>query len=67
MIKNLTYYNLMVVVHKIEKKGYTQEEALPIARRIFAEYSPFGLSINALVDRVLTKEEWEEENRKYGM
>ena len=58
-IKNLTYHNLMVVIHKIEAKGYSFEEAKPIARMIFEEYTPQGLSIEERVRRILTKEEWE--------
>lgn len=62
MIKNLTYHNLMTVIHKIEKKGYSFKEAEPIARRIFAEFNPYGMSIQAMIDQVMTKEEWEAEN-----
>lgn len=58
MIKNLTYYNLMVVIHKLEKKGYTKDESEPIARRIFDEFNPNGLSIETMVGRVLPKDEW---------
>lgn len=58
-MKNLTYKNLMAVIHKIEAKGYTFEEAEPIARRIFTEYTPQGLSIEEQVCRILTKAEWE--------
>ena len=28
MIRNLTYHNLMAVIHKLQKKGYTFEEAV---------------------------------------
>ena len=60
-MKNMTYHNLMAVIHKLEKKGYTMEEAEPIARRIFEEFAanPMGLSIESRVEQVLTKEEWE--------
>lgn len=60
-LRNLTYRNLMAVIHKIEAKGYTFEEAEPIARRIFAAYTPEGLNIEERVRRVLTKAEWEEQ------
>ena len=61
MIKNLTYHNLMAVIHKLQKKGYTFEEAEPIARNIFSEYqaAPQGLSIESRIDRELSKKEWE--------
>ena len=59
-MKNLTYNNLMAVIHKIQAKGYTFEEAEPVARNIFAEYRPEGISIEERVRRVLTKEEWEQ-------
>lgn len=60
-MKNLTYRNLMAVIHKLQKKGYSMEEAEPIARRIFEEFvaTPEGLSIETRVDRVLSKAEWE--------
>lgn len=58
-MKNLTYRNLMAVIHKIEEKGYTFEEAGPMARRIFAEYTPQGLSVEERVRRILTKAEWQ--------
>lgn len=61
MIKNLTYRNLMIVIHKLEKKGYTFEEAEPIARNIFAEFNPNGLSIERMTEMVLTKSEFENE------
>ena len=63
-MKNLTYHNLMAVIHKLQKKGYTMEEAEPIARNIFAEFqaTPEGLTIQQRVDRVLTKDEWEAQN-----
>lgn len=62
MIKNMTYRNLMIVIRKIEKKGYTFDEAEPIARRIFAEYNPNGHSIEWMVEQVLTKEDYEDQN-----
>lgn len=59
MIKNLTYHNLMIVIHKLMKKGYTLQEAEPIAKRIFEEYNPFGMSIEEMTENVLSKSEWE--------
>lgn len=61
MIKNLTYRNLMIVIHRLMAKGYSMNEAEPIARRIFAEYNPLGASIEEMTRRVLSKSEWERE------
>lgn len=58
-MKNLTYRNLMAVIREIEKKGYNFDESARIARLIFAEYNPSGMSIETMVSRILTKEEWE--------
>ena len=60
-MKNLTYRNLMTVIHKIEAKGYSFDEAERMARRIFEDFKaqPMGLSIESRVDMILTKEEWE--------
>ena len=64
-MKNMTYHNLMIVIRKIQQKGWSFEEAEKSARRIFAQYEayPMGLSINAQIDQLMTKEEWEAENR----
>ena len=60
-MKNMTYHNLMVVIRKIQAKGWTFEEAERTARTIFQEFAatPQGMSIEERVRRVLTKEEWE--------
>ena len=60
-MKNLTYRNLMTVIHRIEAKGYSFEESERVARRIFEDFKaqPLGLSIESRVDMILTKEEWE--------
>ncbi len=65
MMKNLTYHNLMVVIHKIQAKGYDFEESKRLARNVFDEFAacPQGLSIEERVRRILTKEEFE---REYG-
>ena len=65
MKKNLTYRNLLAVIHKLEKKGYSFSEAEPMARRIFEEYqsSPLGVSIEERVNRIMSKEDW---IREYG-
>ena len=65
MMKNLTYYNLMGVIHKIQAKGYDFEESKRLARNVFDEFAacPQGQSIEERVRRILTKEEFE---REYG-
>lgn len=65
MMKNLTYRNLMVVIKRIQAKGYDFETSRRLAKNIFAEFqaSPQGLSIEERVRRILTKEEFE---REYG-
>lgn len=66
MMKNLTYYNLMVVIRKIQAKGYDFETSKRLARGVFDEFAacPQGLSIKERVRRILTREEWE---REYGL
>ena len=66
MMKNLTYHNLMVVIHKIQAKGYDFEESKRLARHVFDEFAarPQGMTIEERVRRILTKEEWE---REYGL
>lgn len=65
-MKNLTYYNLMVVIRKIQAKGYDFETSKRLARGMFDEFAacPQGLSIEERVRRILTREEWE---REYGL
>lgn len=58
MIKNLTYHNLMIVIHKLMKKGYTMAEAELIAKGIFAAYYPGGMSIEQRVNQVLSKDKY---------
>ena len=60
-MKNMTYRNLMSVIHKIEAKGYTFDEAEPMARRIFEDFQsqPLGLSIESRIGMILSKAEWE--------
>ena len=64
-MRNLTYRNLMAVIHKIQAKGYDFEESERLARNIFAEFEarPQGMSIEERVRRILTREEFE---REYG-
>ena len=61
MIKNKTYRNLMIVIHKIQQKGYNFDEAEKMAKNIFDEFEarPLGMSIEERVRRILPKEEEE--------
>ena len=63
-IKNRTYRNMMIVVNRIQKKGWSFEEAVRLARGIFDQHEahPMGLSIEAMTDQIVTVQEWEEEN-----
>lgn len=65
-MRDLTYRNLIAVIHKIESKGYDFEEFKRLARGVFAglQNHPQGLSIEKRVRQILTKEEWEKEYRK---
>ena len=63
-IKNPTYNNIMVVANRIEKeKGYDIYESARLAKNIVQEFCnhPKGLSINARINQILTKAEWEKE------
>lgn len=64
MMKNRTYRNMMIVINRIQKKGWSFEEAVETARRIFDQFEahPLGLSIEALTNQVISREEWETEN-----
>ena len=65
-IKNLTYHNLMAVIHKIERKGYDFEMAERLARNVFAEFEahPKGISIEKRVEQILDYEDWVKENEE---
>ena len=67
-IKKLTYYNFMVIMHKIEKKGYISSEAEQMTRNVFDEFlaCPGGLSVEARVDRILDKKELGKEYNPNG-
>ena len=62
MIKNRTYRNVMIVINKIQQKGYEFDEAEKMAKTIFDEFEarPLGMSIEERVRRILPKEEEEQ-------
>lgn len=58
-IKNHTYRNHMIVLNRIMKKGYSFGEADVLTRNVFSNYGDGnGLSIEALTDRIITREEY---------
>ena len=59
MIKNKTYKNVMIVINKIQRKGYEFDEAEKMSKNIFDEFEarPLGMSIEERVRRILPKEE----------
>ena len=56
-MKNMTCRNLMIVIRRIQAKGYEFSEAERMARSVFDEFAaaPGGLSIEERVRRILTK------------
>ena len=57
-IKNKTYRNFMIVMKRIQNKGYGFEEAEQMTHRIFDQFEawPNGLSVEALTDMIVRKE-----------
>lgn len=62
-IKNMTYKNFITIMKKIQNKGYNKAEAEKITRNLFAQFNPLGTPIEVMANRVLTKEEYENEYR----
>ena len=56
MMKNRTYRNVMILANRIEKKGYSLNEASEIAMHCFDEANPYGMGAEAIADRVISKE-----------
>ena len=57
-IKNKTYANFMYVLKRIEAKGYDRAEAEKITHQLFAQLNPKGISMNAMIDQIVTYDEW---------
>lgn len=57
-IVNKTYRNFLLVLKEIQKKGYEKDEAERLAHKIFANYSPNGKSIEALINDILPHSEY---------
>ncbi len=57
-IKNKTYANFMYVLKRIEAKGYDRAEAEKITHQLFDQLNPKGISMNAMIDQIVTYDEW---------
>lgn len=64
-MKRKTYNNVLKAGKLIQKKGYDEKEALELAVRFFDDL-PNGSNVEFLIDKMATKEEWLEDQRKYG-
>ena len=68
-IKNKTYANFMYVLKRIEAKGYDRAEAEKITHQLFDQLNPKGISMNAMIDQIVTYDEWvamKEEGREWA-
>lgn len=63
-IRNCTYRNMMIIVNRIQRKGWDFDESVRLARGIFAHFEacPNGLSVEQLERQIITVEEWKAEN-----
>ncbi len=61
-IKRKTYNNFMLVMKHIQNKGYDSGEAEKITHNIFNQFenNSMGLSVNQLVNMVVSKEKYNE-------
>ena len=57
-IKNKTYANFMYVLKRIKAKGYDDAEAEKITHQLFDQLNPKGISMNAMIDQIVTYDEW---------
>lgn len=63
-MKRKTYNNIIKASKMIQKKGYTKEESLNLALKVFDEQMYKGsMSAEWFIDKMLTKEEYENERR----
>jgi hypothetical protein len=65
-MKRKTYNNVLKATKMIEAKGYNFDEASQIAINIFDDYANSNNSIEFYMDKVVTKEEWIADQKKYG-
>lgn len=57
-IRNKTYSNFIYVFRKIKVKGYDDTEAEKITHQLFDQLNPKGISMNAMIDQIVTYDEW---------
>lgn len=62
-VKRKTYNNVLKATKMIQKKGYSFEEANEMAIRLFNENTKEMNSIEFYIDKIISKEEWERENK----
>ncbi len=62
-MKRRTYNNVVKATKMIQKKGFSFEEANKMAIRLFDENTKEMNSIEFYIDKILSKEEWERENK----
>lgn len=65
-MKRKTYNNVLKATKMIEAKGYNFEEASQIALNIFNDYENGEKSIEFYINKVATKEDWLNDQKKYG-
>jgi N-acetylglucosamine kinase-like BadF-type ATPase len=63
MMKKKTYNNVMELTKVIMKKGYTEKESAELAVKCFDNYVEGGISVEAIADRIINKEQWQQEYR----
>lgn len=65
-MRNKTYRNVLKATKMIMAKGYSKEEANDIAISIFDGHIGDIHPIEWYIEKVAPKEEWLEDQRKYG-
>lgn len=60
-MKRKTYNNVLRAVKMIEKKGYSREEAVKLADKVFNEHENDAMPVEWYIEKILPKEEWEKE------
>ena len=53
----------MYVLKQIEAKGYDRATAEKITHNLFSQLNPNGLSMQRMINGILTYDEWVQENR----
>ena len=62
-MKRKTYNNVMKATKMIQKKGFDFVDAKHLAIRGFYEHTKYMNSIEFYIDKIISKEEWERENK----